>query len=135
MYMFIYSKIYTYTNNLLESENQKSLYDYVLYDSKVEVNFANELERDDRIKFYAKLPSWYKIDTPLGTYNPDWAICAHTDDGNSYFIIETKSTLDLDKLNGEERKKIECAKKHFKELGIVYDFVDKFKTFEERFLI
>lgn len=128
-------KIYTYTNNLLESENQKSLYDYVLYDSKVEVNFANELERDDRIKFYAKLPSWYKIDTPLGTYNPDWAICAHTDDGNSYFIIETKSTLDLDKLNGEERKKIECAKKHFKELGIVYDFVDKFKTFEERFLI
>ena len=129
-------KIYTYTNNILSRNIEKSLYDSVLYEFSIEKKFANKLETDNRIIFYAKLPNWYKIDTPFGTYNPDWAICVQTDDEkNSYFIIETKSTLNLDKLRGEERYKIECAKKHFKELGVDYDVVDSFETFEEKFLI
>lgn len=127
-------KIYTYSSKVLPREDKKSLYDFVLYDSDPEVKFADNLEIDNRIKCYAKLPSWFKINTPFGTYNPDWAVCVQKDKmKNSYFIIETKSTLDFDKLHGEERYKIECAKKHFKELDVNYYHVDSFETFEERF--
>ena len=132
--LFKQKKIYTYTSNVISREDKKSLYDYIIYDSNVEVKFANQLEIDNRIKFYAKLPKWFKIDTPFGAYNPDWTICVQSDGrNNSYFIIETKSNLDCDKLRGEECYKIACAKKHFKELGIDYYYVDSFETFEEYF--
>lgn len=131
--LFKQKKIYTYASQTISRENQKSLYDYLLYDSGVEVTFSNKLEIDNRIKFYAKLPNWFKIDTPFGTYNPDWSICVQNDSENSYFVIETKSTFDFDKLRGEECYKIECAKKHFKELNVDYHPVDSFETFEEIF--
>ena len=59
-------------NNLKESE--KSPFKYVVYDSTVESKLAEEFEKSDNISVYSKLPSWFKIDTPLGTYNPDWAV-------------------------------------------------------------
>ena len=134
--LFKQKKIYTYTSNVIPRDDNKSLYDFILYDSGVEVKFANKLEIDNRIKFYTKLPNWFKIDTPFGTYNADWAICAQSDTGeNSYFVIETKKHLDPNKLRGEELYKIECAKKHFKELGVIYGIADSFETFEEKFLI
>ena len=131
--LFKQKKIYTYTSQAISMEDKKSLYDYLLYDSGGEVKFANKLEIDNRIKFYAKLPNWYKLDTPFGTYNPDWSICVQKDAENSYFVIETKSNVDCDKLRGEECYKIDCAKKHFKELEVDYYPVDNFETFEEIF--
>ena len=64
--------------NMLEAK--KSVYDQVVYDSDVEQQFAASCEKNTDIKIYAKLPSWLKIDTPLGTYNPDWAILVNKDD-------------------------------------------------------
>ena len=104
------------------------------YDSRGEVTFANKLEIDNRITFYAKLPNWFKIDTYYGTYNSDCSICVKNNpEKNSYYIIETKSNIDRDKLRGEECYKIECTKKHFKELNVDYHPVDSYETFEEIF--
>lgn len=129
--LFKKKKIYTYSSQAIPKEDTKSLYDYLLYDSANEVKFANKLEIDKSITFYAKLPAWFKMDTPFGTYNPDWSVCVQNDDVNSFFIIETKSNVDCDKLRGEECYKIDCAKKHFKELSVDYYPVDSFETFEE----
>ena len=63
--------------NMLET--QKSVYDHVVYDSDIEETFAREFEKSNDIKLYAKLPDWFKIDTPLGSYNPDWAVLVEQD--------------------------------------------------------
>ena len=104
-------------NNLKESE--KSPYDYVVYDSKTESKLATDFETSDNISVYAKLPSWFKIDTPLGTYNPDWAILWKDDNEEKlFFVVESKGTTELDLgLRGKERAKIDCGMEHFKALG------------------
>ncbi|WP_298238398.1 DEAD/DEAH box helicase family protein [uncultured Algibacter sp.] len=102
-------------SNLKESE--KSPYDYVVYDSAIESKLANDFENSDNISVYAKLPNWFKIDTPLGTYNPDWAILWK--DGNDeklYFVVESKGTTLFGDLRPKEQGKIDCGKKHFKAL-------------------
>lgn len=99
------------------SESEKSPYDYVVYDSTVESKLANDFENSDNISVYAKLPNWFKIDTPLGTYNPDWAILWK--DGNEeklYFVVESKGTTLFGDLRPKEQGKIDCGKKHFKAL-------------------
>lgn len=116
--------------NMLES--QKSIYEYVVYDSAgVEKSFAQRLEANPLVKVYAKLPSWFKIDTPLGTYNPDWAVVI--DDGGQsrlYFVLETKGTTDLEDLRGTEAQKIKCGEKHFEALGTDVRF-EVAKDFDE----
>ena len=78
--------------NMLKSD--KSVYDHVVYDSDVEHDFADSFEKSEEVKVYAKLPDWFKIDTPLGTYNPDWAVLVEQDGNESlYFVVETKGTL------------------------------------------
>ena len=94
---------------------EKSVYDHVVYDSEVESDFAAELEASEAVKLYAKLPDWFRIDTPLGTYNPDWAIVM--DDAGSerlYLVVETKGSLFGDALRPAEKAKIDCGKAHFK---------------------
>ncbi len=101
--------------NMIES--QKSVFDHVVYDSDIEMEFATNFERSDDIKLYCKLPDWFKIDTPLGSYNPDWAVLIEIDDKEKlYFVVETKSTLLLDALRPTEEGKIACGKEHFKAL-------------------
>lgn len=103
-------------SNLAESE--KSPYDYVIYDSAIESKLASDFENSDNISVYAKLPNWFRIDTPLGTYNPDWAILWK--DGNEeklYFVVESKGTTLFGDLRPKEQGKIDCGKKHFEELG------------------
>lgn len=103
-------------SNLKESE--KSPYDYVVYDSTVESKLVTDFENSDNISVYAKLPSWFKIDTPLGTYNPDWAVLWK--DGNEeklFFVVESKGTTLFGDLRPKEQGKIDCGKKHFKALG------------------
>ena len=87
-------------------ESRKSVFDHVVYDSDVEREFATAFERSDDIKLYAKLPDWFKIDTPLGTYNPDWAVLIEVDGKEKlYFVVETKSTLFTDALRPTEKAK------------------------------
>ncbi|MGY6648038.1 type III restriction-modification system endonuclease [Wenyingzhuangia sp. IMCC45574] len=96
----------------------KSPFDHVIYDSAIEKDITADFEISEEVKVYAKLPSWFKIDTPLGTYNPDWAVL--WDDGVSkklYFVIETKGALSWEFLRPTEKGKIECGKKHFEALG------------------
>lgn len=106
-----------YLKNML-LDTQKSIYEHVVYDSTTERDFADGLEKNDAIKLYAKLPGWFKVPTPLGTYNPDWAVLVEEDGTQHlYFVVETKSSLFTDDLRDKESAKIECGKAHFAALG------------------
>ena len=97
---------------------QKHIYDYITTDSTVERNFAKDLDNSSEVVVYAKLPGGFTIPTPVGSYNPDWAIAFK--DGtvkHIYFVAETKGTLEEMKLKGIEKAKIECAGKFFSALG------------------
>ncbi len=112
-----------YLNNLYEVQNiDKTLYNYVEYDSDVEKEFAKACDLDERVKFYCKLPSQFKVDTPVGPYNPDWAIVTEDED-KLYLIRETKSTRNLSELRDKERDKIACGKKHFEAIDVDYEVV------------
>lgn len=102
--------------NLVQAD--KTPYDYVIYDSSVEKTFAERFEKDPDIKLYAKLPKWFRISTPLGWYNPDWAV-VRTDGGKEklYLIVETKGNTAEESLRPTEAAKIRCGKKHFASLG------------------
>ncbi|MEV5745682.1 DEAD/DEAH box helicase family protein [Microbispora rosea] len=101
------------------SDVQKSVMESILYDSLVEKGFAEDLEANDRVKVYTKLPRDFKVPTPLGFYNPDWAILMGTEDGEKlYLVVETKGGLQLGDLRDKESAKIECGKAHFKAIAI-----------------
>lgn len=102
--------------NAWESAHHKSLYNYVVYDSSsVEKPFAVELDQAEEIKVFAKLPSSFKIDTPLGAYNPDWAYVQEIEgEHRVYFVTETKGGGNNDiHTRPTEQGKINCAEKHF----------------------
>jgi type III restriction enzyme len=97
----------------------KSDFDYVIFDSDVERQFAEKLDSREDVKFFMKLPAKFKIPTPVGDYNPDWAIIKQVDgEERLYMIRETKSTLDDLKLRPTEAAKIASARQHFKAIGI-----------------
>lgn len=96
----------------------RSPYDYVVYDSGVESDLARKFESMPQVKVYAKLPGWFKIDTPLGPYNPDWAVLFEMDGAEKlFFVVESKGTMGYDFLRPAEQGKIDCGKKHFIELS------------------
>jgi len=102
--------------NLKESE--KSPYTYVVYDSKIESKLVEEFELSKNVSVYAKLPDWFKIDTPLGKYNPDWAILWKDDNEEKlFFVVESKGSNLFEDLRPKEQGKIECGIKHFEALG------------------
>ncbi len=106
-----------YLRNMLDVE--KSVYEKILYESDVESRFADNLEKATDVKLYAKLPGWFKVPTPLGSYNPDWAVLIGSDTGERlYFVVETKGSLYNNDLRPTETAKIECGKKHFKALTV-----------------
>lgn len=115
MQKFEEEEIVSYLNNLITVD--KSVYDCIEYESEVERKFAEDLDKKEYIKLFVKLPYWFKISTPLGTYNPDWAIVKH-EDATLYLVRETKSTKDFDKLRNSEAAKIRCGEEHFKTLGL-----------------
>jgi type III restriction enzyme len=97
----------------------RSVYEHVVYQSDTEKSFAEQLEKNEAIKVYAKLPGWFKIPTPLGTYNPDWAVLVETDGAERlYFVVETKSSLFTDDLRDRESGKIKCGEAHFDALAV-----------------
>lgn len=125
-------ELYGYKDrNLLELDSKKNIYNHVIYDSQIEKEFAIDAENDEDVLLYAKLPSTFKIDTPIGNYNPDWAVVLNTDDGEKlYFVAETKGTENINDLKGSEKKKILCGRKHFEviDTGIKYEVVKELKT-------
>ncbi len=85
---------------------------------QVRDNFAEKLEQNEAVKVYAKLPGWFKVPTPLGTYNPDWAVLVEQGGTERlFFVVETKPSLFAEDLHGKEDAKIECGKAHFQELS------------------
>ncbi len=80
----------------VKSRDNRTPYDYIPYDSGVEEEAAELLDSDDRVKFFCKLPRWFKVSTPIGDYNPDWAVVVENSH-KFYQVRETKSTLDRDK--------------------------------------
>ena len=123
-------------SNMIESS--KSPFEYTIYDSGIEKELSREFEKNNNVKVYTKLPAWFKIETPLGNYNPDWAVLFEIDGKEQlYFVVESKGTLGYDFLRPTEQGKIDCGKKHFEELAKItnsniklelvtngYDFVD-----------
>jgi len=130
-------ELYGYlSSNMVENRPNKSIYTHTVYDSNIEKNFALEFNQNERVKLFTKLPSWFKINTPLGSYNPDWAVVIEEENQEKlYFVLESKgSDLGLD-IKTSESSKIACAKKHFKEISTEVELVqsDKFKNFSEHF--
>lgn len=111
-------------------KTRKHLYDNLVYDSKVERNFATELETSDKVAVYVKLPNKFFIPTPVGRYNPDWAIAFYEGSvKHIYFVAETKGSMSSIELRTIEKSKIDCAKKYFEKLksdDVIYDVVNSY---------
>ena len=115
-----------------------SIYDAVVHDSDVEKKFAVDLDADERVKLFIKLPNWFKVDTPIGGYNPDWAIVTAKIDLQGkeekeriYFVIETKG--DVSNLRPTELAKIASAKKHFEVVEVKYKEVESYGQFVKNY--
>ncbi|MBL8900786.1 MAG: restriction endonuclease subunit R, partial [Planctomycetes bacterium] len=115
--LFRQKELVGYLKDLLEAK--KSVYEQVLYDSGTESKFASDLEKNECIRLYAKLPDWFQIPTPLGSYNPDWAVLVEKDgEERLYFVVETKSSSYLTDLRDAEAAKIRCGVQHFRALEV-----------------
>jgi len=120
--------ILSWEDNLVPSPH--SIYDHVIYESDIEKEFVEGLEHRDDVKLYVKLPDWFTVPTPIGEYNPDWAIVLEKQDEEGkkekrlYLVRETKSTKNLEDLRPDEKRKILSGKRHFKDaLGVNYEVV------------
>lgn len=115
---------------------KKHLYDHIVYDSSNERDFATDLDTHTEVAVYVKLPDGFYISTPVGHYNPDWAIAFY--EGNVkhiYFVAETKGSMSSMQLRLIEESKIHCAREHFKAISngnVVYDVVDSYKSLWEK---
>jgi len=110
---------------------KRYLYDYVIYNSENERKFADELEKHQQeVEIYVKLPKGFFISTPVGKYNPDWAIAFYEGKvKHIYFVAETKGSMLSLELRGIEKAKTECARKHFNAISgenVKYDVVDSY---------
>ena len=110
----------------------KHLYDHLVYDSSNEKGFASELDINKNVAVYVKLPNGFYISTPVGHYNPDWAIAFYEGTvKHIYFVAETKGSMNSMQLRLIEESKIHCAREHFNAISngeVVYDVVDSYKS-------
>ena len=111
---------------------KKHLYDHIVFDSTNERDFATELDTNKDVAVYVKLPDGFYISTPVGRYNPDWAIAFYEGSvKHIYFVAETKGSMNSMQLRRIEESKIHCAREHFKAISngeVVYDVVDSYKS-------
>lgn len=120
--------------NAVEVSKNKSVYDYIRYDSNTERAFAEKLNNDEDVKLFVKLPYSFVIDTPLGNYNPDWAILMEKEGVEKlYFVVETKGSTDQEDLRLKEDGKIQCGRKHFEALQteVEYKLADSYDMLKE----
>ena len=119
MMLFKNEELISYLNAL---QVTKSVYEYVVFDSELEREFARRLDEREDIKLFVKLPGWFLIDTPVGKYNPDWAILKH--DGQALYLVrETKGTKSFLKLRTNEADKVRCGQRHFETLDVPFEVV------------
>ena len=115
---------------------QRHLYDHIIYDSANERKFAAELDTNADVAVYVKLPNSFYISTPVGRYNPDWAIAFYEGKvKHIYFVAETKGSMSSLQLRQIEESKIHCAREHFKAISggnVIYEVVDSYKTLLDR---
>ena len=115
---------------------KKHLYDHIVYDSSNERDFATDLDTNTDVAVYVKLPDGFYISTPVGHYNPDWAIAFYEGSvKHIYFVAETKGSMSSMQLRLIEESKIHCAREHFKAISngnVVYDVVDSYKSLLEK---
>lgn len=115
---------------------QRHLYDHIVYDSTNERDFANDLDTNANVAVYVKLPDSFYISTPVGKYNPDWAIAFYQGTvKHIYFVAETKGSMSSMQLRLMEESKIHCAREHFKAISgndVIYDVVDSYQTLLEK---
>ncbi len=114
--LFENKELKTYLNEkLIEANTEKYPMDHIICDSETEKQFANDCNAHSEVKIFAKLPYWFKVETPIGAYNPDWAVLINKNGNeNLYFVVETKGTTDRNKLRPEEQQKIQCGTAYFK---------------------
>lgn len=113
-------EIERYAARLYSVQNEsKTLYDHIEIDSEVERRFAKGLDDNQRVRFFMKLPAWFVVDTPIGPYNPDWAI-VFGDSERVYLVRETKGSVDPEEIRGREGTKIRCARQHFAAIDVDY---------------
>lgn len=123
-------EVSSYANKTIATN--RSIYSHVIFDSAGEEEFARNLNDSNSVKVFAKLPGWFKIDTPLGGYNPDWAIVVEEEEGDMLYLVrETKFVEDLDNLRPSEKQKIASAHKHFKAIGFENFKVSKKKDLSD----
>lgn len=121
MLLFEAKEIESYIENMyIVTHPGKTIADHIIYESGPEEQFARDCENDDQVEFFIKLPEWFVIQTPVGTYNPDWALI-FKNDKKLYFVAETKSVPEgaTENLRRNELLKIECGKAHFSEFDDV----------------
>lgn len=115
---------------------QRHLYDHIVYDSTNERNFATDLDTNTDVAVYVKLPDSFYIATPVGHYNPDWAIAFYEGTvKHIYFVAETKGSMSSMQLRLIEESKIHCAREHFKAISngnVVYDVVDSYQALMDK---
>ena len=114
--IFDKEEIVAYMKNLKKS--QKSVTDFVICDSEIEKRFVEEFDKSENVKLFAKLPTNFKVNTPVGSYNPDFAILVEVNgEEKLYFVLEAKGSVSREDRRGKENYKINSAKKHFEVLS------------------
>ncbi len=119
MRLFKENEVEEYLSRLYEiqSSDDRTPYNYIPFDSEVEREVAEKLDSNENVKFFCKLPRWFVVPTPMGSYNPDWAIVTESEE-KLYLVRETKGTHDRDQRRESENRKIECGQAHFNALGV-----------------
>lgn len=118
--LFKSKELYGYLTNTVPVAN--SIYEEVVFDSNIERAFAYAMSARTDIKLCVKLPPWFLVKTPIGTYNPDWAIVMEHEQ-KVCLVRETKGTLDVEALPPDERDRVKCGGKHFGALGVDFAVV------------
>lgn len=117
------SRLYT-----VQSQDNRTLYDYIPFDSEIEKDIAEKLDTNENVKFFCKLPRWFHVSTPVGNYNPDWAIVLERDE-KIYLVRETKSTHDESKRRVSENQKVKYGKAHFDAINMDYQVTTNIQEF------
>ena len=133
--LFEDKELFGYINkNMIESS--RSPYTYSVYDSNIEKEFVENFESSSNVKVYSKLPSWFKIETPLGNYNPDWAVLIdEVGEEKLYFVVESKGSIKFEDLRPVEQGKIICGKKHFEAINpeVKFETATNFSDLKDKF--
>jgi len=131
--MELFEDMDAYEEYVVPDYNDKTIYDGTIWDSEGEKEFARQLEESDKVKLFVKLPPWFVVETPVGEYNPDWAVVLEERDTHGkireklYLVRETKFVDKLENLRPSEKHKIKCAEEHFRAINVNFKTIRNFQ--------